>query len=544
MNLTRSFLLPVSAAFLLAGCGTAAIVSTPIENIDSVPLKIAGLTENEFKTWPHADLIADTIPGMSVNKAYEELLKGRKGVKVVVGVVDSGVDIEHEDLKDVLWTNEKEIPGNGIDDDGNGYVDDVHGWNFLGDAVHENLEYVRLIKKGDDGSAEYKKAKAEYDKELQEAKMNKNQYEQILQMVNNADETVREELKKEDYTREDIKNLSSSNLKLVQAKGFLTNIMSVDSSLNSVKELKKELEEGIKHFSKQLNYNLNVDFDGRDIVGDNPDDINDTDYGNNNVTGPDREEAKHGTHVSGIIAATRNNGIGMNGVAHNVEIMAVRAVPGGDEYDKDIALAIRYAADNGAKIINTSFGKYYSPHPEWVRDAIKYAAEKDVLIVNAAGNESKDLDKTNVFPNDAVDNGNEISDNFLTVGALDYTYGPEMIAKFSNYGKNNVDVFAPGTKIWSAVPGSKYEFQQGTSMAAPEVAGVAALIRSYYPDLTASQVKKIIMHSGLSVKTNVILEGNPEKKQPFSEISRSGRMVNAYNAIIMADKVSRKKLDL
>ncbi|MGS2741349.1 S8 family peptidase [Sinomicrobium sp. M5D2P17] len=544
MNLTRSFLLPVSAVFLLAGCGTAAIVSTPIENIDSVPLKVADLNENEFKTWPHADLIADTIPGMSVNKAYEELLKGRKGVKVIVGVVDSGVDIEHEDLKDIIWTNEKEIPGNGIDDDGNGYVDDVHGWNFLGDAIHENLEYVRIIKKGDDGSEEYKRAKAEYDKEIGEAKTNKNQYEQILQMVNNADETVREELQKEDYTREDIEKLPSSNLKLVQAKGFLTNIMSVDTSLSSVKELKKELEEGIEYFSDQLNYNLNLDFDGRGPVGDNPDDINDTDYGNNNVIGPDKEEAKHGTHVSGIIAAVRNNGLGMNGVANNVKIMAVRAVPGGDEYDKDIALGIRYAVDNGARIINTSFGKYYSPHPEWVRDAIKYAAEKDVLIVNAAGNESKDLDKTNVYPNDAVDNGEEIADNFLTVGALDYSYGPEMVAEFSNYGKNNVDVFAPGTKIWSSVPGSKYEFQQGTSMASPEVAGVAALIRSYYPDLTASQVKKIIMHSGLAAKANVILEGDPEKKQPFSEVSGSGRMVNAYNAIIMADKVSRKKLVL
>lgn len=544
MNLTRSFLLPVSAAFLLAGCGTAAIVSTPIENIDTVPLKVADLNENEFKTWPHADLLTDTIPGMSVNRAYEELLKGRKGVKVVVGVVDSGVDIEHEDLKDVLWVNEKEIPGNGIDDDGNGYIDDVHGWNFLGDAVHENLEYVRIIKKGDDGSAEYKKAKAEYDKELQEAKMNKNQYEQILQMVKSSDEVVQEELKKEDYTREDIEKLPSSDLKLAQAKAFLTNIMSVDKSLTSVKELKSELKEGIEYFGNQLNYNLNLDFDGRGPVGDNPDDITDTDYGNNNVTGPDKEEAKHGTHVSGIIAATRNNGIGMNGVANNVEIMAVRAVPGGDEYDKDIALGIRYAVDNGAKIINTSFGKYYSPHPEWVRDAIKYAGEHDVLIVNAAGNESKDLDKTNVYPNDAVDNGKEVSDNFLTVGALDYTYGPEMVAKFSNYGKNNVDVFAPGTKIWSTVPNNGYEFQQGTSMASPEVAGVAALIRSYYPELTASQVKKIIMHSGLTSKTNVVLEGDSSKKKPFSEVSKSGRMVNAYNAIIMADKVSRKKLEL
>ncbi|UGU18276.1 S8 family peptidase [Sinomicrobium kalidii] len=544
MNLRKSFLVPVSAALLLAGCGTTAIVSTPIENIDTVPLKVADLNENEFKTWPHADLIADTIPGMSVNRVYEELLKGRKSEKVIVGVVDSGVDIEHEDLKEVIWVNEKEIPGNGKDDDGNGYVDDVHGWNFLGDALNENLEYVRILKKGDDGSEVYKKAKAEYEKELEEAKLNKNQYEQILQMVKNADDLVQEELGKEDYTREELEKLPSSDLKLLQAKSVLTNVLSIDPAMQTIAGVKKELKEGIGYFSDQLNYNLNMDFDGRRIVGDDPDDINDTDYGNNNVIGPDKEEAKHGTHVSGIIAAVRNNGIGMNGVANNVKIMAVRAVPNGDEYDKDIALALRYAVDNGARIINTSFGKYYSPHPEWVRDAIKYAAEHDVLIVNAAGNESKNLDETDVYPNDAVDNGPEVSDNFLTVGALNYTYGPEMIAKFSNYGKNNVDVFAPGTKIWSAIPNNKYKFEQGTSMASPEVAGVAALIRSYYPDLTAPQVKKIIMHSGLASKTNVILEGDPEKKQPFSEVSRSGRMVNAYNAIIMADKVSRKKLNL
>ncbi|WP_461532571.1 S8 family peptidase [Sinomicrobium sp.] len=544
MNYTKSFLLPVSAAVLLAGCGSSAIVSTPIENIDAVPLKVAELSEAQYKTWPHADLLTDTIPGMSVSKAYDELLKGRKGVKVVVGVVDSGVDIEHEDLKDVLWTNKKEIPGNGIDDDGNGFIDDIHGWNFLGDAVHENLEYVRILKKGDDGSEVYKNAKAEYDKELAEAMGNKEEYERILQMVSEADKVISEVLKKDNYTKEELDKVEGSNLEIVKSKSLINNVLSMGGGKSSVEEVKKELKDAITYFSGQLNYNLNLDFDGRAVVGDNPDDIEDTDYGNANVIGPDKDEAKHGTHVAGIIAATRNNGIGMDGVANNVEIMAVRAVPDGDEYDKDIALAIRYAVDNGAKVINTSFGKYYSPHVEWVRDAIKYAAEHDVLIVNAAGNESKDLDKTNVYPNDALDNEPEIADNFITIGALDYTYGPEMIARFSNYGKINVDVFAPGTKIWSTTPKNTYEFLQGTSMASPEVAGVAALIRSYYPDLTASQVKKIIMHSGLSSNTNVVLGGDKDTKKPFSEVSRSGKMVNAYNAIITADRVSRNKLSL
>jgi subtilisin family serine protease len=247
---------------------------------------------------------------------------------------------------------------------------------------------------------------------------------------------------------------------------------------------------------------------------------------------------KHGTHVSGIIAAQRNNGIGMDGVANNVKIMAVRAVPDGDEYDKDIALAIRYAVDNGAKVLNTSFGKYYSPHADWVYDAIKYAASKDVLIVNAAGNDGLDLDTVNVYPNDQFDNGSEMADSFLTVGALNFKYGSEMVANFSNYGKTNVDVFAPGVKIWATTPLNTYEFLQGTSMAAPEVAGVAAMIRSYYPNLSAAQVKQILMDSGLSSNTKVVLGGDPSNTDSFSNISKSGKMVNMYNALIMADKMS------
>lgn len=253
-----------------------------------------------------------------------------------------------------------------------------------------------------------------------------------------------------------------------------------------------------------------------------------------------KEDAMHGTHVAGIIAAERNNGIGMDGVANNVEIMVIRAVPDGDEYDKDIAMGIRYAVDNGAKVINTSFGKYYSPHPDWVWDAIKYAASKDVLIVNAAGNEGFDLDTVQVYPNDqTTENLSEISNSFITIGALNYKYGSEMVADFSNYGVSNVDVFAPGVKIYSTTPLNTYRFLQGTSMASPEVAGVAAMIRSYYPKLSASQVKQILMDSGLSSDSPVILGGDASNTAKFSTISKSGKMVNLYNALIMADKMSR-----
>ena len=556
MKLFRISLLTLVAAMLLVSCGggSAPIISTPIENIDTLPLKIAPLTTDQYKNWGAKDLITDTIPGMSVDKAYAEILNKRKGETTIVAVIDSGVDIEHEDLKNVIWTNEDEIPGNGIDDDNNGYVDDIHGWNFLGDIVGENMEYVRYMKKLGpkfEGKTEasisatdradfvlYQKAKAEYEKEYQQAMANKAQYEQILQQVRPAHAAMAKKLGKEDYTKEDLADIKSPTAAEQQQIPMLTQMLNFG---DTVPDVIHQLEDGIAYFGGRLDTHFNLEKDFRTVLGDNPDDINDTNYGNNDVDGPDvkKEDAMHGTHVAGIIAAQRNNGIGMDGVANNVEIMVLRAVPDGDEYDKDIALAIRYAADNGAKVINTSFGKYYSPHPEWVWDAIKYAASKDVLIVNAAGNEGLDLDGTQVYPNDQEGTGAEIANNFITIGALNFKYGSEVVANFSNYGKANVDVFAPGVKIWSTTPLNTYEYQQGTSMAAPAVSGVAAVIRSYYPKLSAAQVKQILMDSGLSSKSPVVLGGDASNTDNFANISSSGKMVNLYNALIMADKMSR-----
>ncbi|MDN3595932.1 S8 family serine peptidase [Zunongwangia endophytica] len=551
-------LLAATSAAILASCGSSAptIVSTPIENIDTIPLKVTALTDAQFKNWPEADLITDTIPGMSINKAYSEIIKNQKGAKVIVGVIDSGTDIEHEDLKNVIWTNTDEIPGNGKDDDNNGYIDDVHGWNFLGDAVDENLEFVRIYRdlkpKYEGKSASnvseanreefilYKEAEAEFEKKMNEAKQNLSQYQQIKSQLVSAHQAVSSQLGKEDYTTEELRAMQATAQPLNQYKAMLLQIQqNVNENIPTAIE---ELDGALDYYTDQVEVNLNPDLNGRAIVGDDPNDLDDRNYGNNNVMGPeaDKENIKHGTHVAGIIAAQRNNGIGMNGVANNVEIMPVRAVPNGDEYDKDIALAIRYAVDNGAKVINTSFGKYFSTHPDWVRDAIKYAADNDVLIVNAAGNESVNLDEEMVYPNDQTpDMPQEISDNFLTVGALNYDYGSDLVAGFSNYGKKNVDVFAPGSKIWSTTPNNEYEFLQGTSMASPAVAGVAAMIRSYFPKLTAPQVKKIIMDSGLPVKTNVIVGGDRLNTQQFSELSTSGKIVNLYNALILASKVSK-----
>jgi len=548
-----------ASAVVLAGCGSssAPIVSTPIENIDTLPLKTTPLTDEQYKSWAAADLVADTIPGMSVNKTYTEILNNRKkGETVIVGVIDSGVDIEHEDLKNVLWTNKDEIVGNGKDDDNNGYVDDIHGWNFLGDITGENLEYVRIVRKlgpkfegKTDASisaadrpsfAMYKKAKAEYEKEKQDAIAQKTRYEQIISQVKPAHQAMVKKLGKEEYTAKDLAGISNPTATEQQQIGMLTQMLSYGDSVPKVIE---QLESGIDYFGGRMETHFNLEKDFRGVLGDNPDDITDTNYGNNQVDGPEpkKEGVKHGTHVAGIIAGERNNKIGVDGVANNVEIMVVRAVPDGDEYDKDIALAIRYAVDNGAKVLNTSFGKYYSTHPEWVRDAIKYAASKDVLIVNAAGNEGLNLDESEVYPNDQTKTGAEYADNVLTVGALNYEYGGKLVANFSNYGKTNVDVFAPGVKIWSTTPLNTYEFLQGTSMASPEVAGVAATLRSYYPNLSAKEVKQIIMDSGLTTKSPVVLGGDDSNTDNFNNISTSGKMVNMYNAMIMADKRSRLK---
>ena len=538
----KSILIVAFTSVILLGCGATALVSTPVENIDTIPLKIADLTEVEKKTWGHADLLADTIPGMSIDKAYAEIIGNKKGETVIVAVLDSGMDLDHEDLDGVLWTNKGEKAGNGKDDDGNGYVDDIHGYNFLGESYNEQLEYARMIRLGVGSAASRAKAQIKLDKEYPEALQNKQQYEQILQAVSGADNDVKEALGKDTYTKEDVMGLKPTTEQLERSVSILSQMYQYEDSIDKVI---KELNEGLTYFTEQINYNLNKDFDGREVVGDDPYDFNDQDYGNGNPNNRVEDES-HGTHVAGIIAAERNNGKGVNGVANNVKLMSIRAVPNGDEYDKDIALGIRYAVDNGAKIINCSFGKSFSPNAEWVYEAIKYAASKDVLIVHAAGNDGNDLDDSNNtnYPNDHKYQGSAISDNVITVGALAPNYGSTMVATFSNYGNQNVDVFAPGDDIYSTMPNNSYEFQGGTSMAAPAVAGIAALIRSHYPSLSAAQVKNILMQSGLRSKASVVLAGKPENTKPFSEISKSGKMVNAYNALILAQNIVKGKATL
>ena len=543
MNIIKPISMGAFATLLVACGGTSKIASLPLETLEgkNIPTQVENPSKDELKTWPHRDLLATGYPGISLENAYKAL-KGRKAQTVIVGVVDSGVDINHEDLKSIIWTNPKEIPNNSIDDDNNGFVDDVHGWNFLGEINQDNLEYVRILKKGDTNSPDYKRAEEKYNKEFKDANEKIELYSQIRERIAQSDALIQKHLGKKEYTKEDLDKIDASSLELLGAVRGMKYLLSNGAS---VKETLEELAEGIKHYEDRLKYGLNKEFNPRKVLNDNPDDINDKIYGNNNVIGPTTEGALHGTHVAGIIAAVRHNNIGIDGVADHVRIMPVRTVPDGDEYDKDVALALRYAIDNGAKVINTSFGKEFSPHKEWVYDALKYAAEKDVLIVNAAGNDTKNVDVQLTFPDDNID-GKEFTDTMITVGALNYEYNEKLVAPFSNYGKNNVDLFSPGVQIYATVPENKYKFLNGTSMAAPEVAGVAALIRAYFPKLKAREVKQILMESGLTPTVKEVLvggEGEEEegeaKRMLFSELSKSGKIVNAYNAIILAAQRSK-----
>ena len=521
-------------AVLLSGCGgTTAVLSTPVENIDTSPLKVSELTEAEKHNWGHLDLVKDTIPGMSVDKAYAEIIKNKRGKKVIVAVIDSGIDIDHEDLNDVIWTNKSEIANNGKDDDKNGYIDDIHGWNFVGDGYHEQLEYVRLLATGDTSNPRFAEAQALYEKEREKFIGLKKNYEEFIVQLTSADKTIANHLGKKNYTKKDVNAIKTEDKGLQQSISIINYVFTLDPSIN---EFKQQLEDGLEGFNNRLDYMLNKNHKGR-LTGDDPDDLNDKVYGNGNVK-PMKKSESHGTHVAGIIAAERNNGKGVNGVANNVEIMTIRSTPRGDEYDKDVALAIRYAVDNGASVINGSFGKSFSPHSDWVRDAIAYAGKNDVVFVHASGNDGKNVDSKPNFPDDNL-NGQEVSNTYIRVGSLAPKYGSNMIATSSNYGKQNVDVFAPGDNIYSTLPENEYDFRGGTSMAAPAVAGVVALVRSYYPNLSAAQVKQIIMDSGLAVKTKVIVGGDTSNIKTLKDISKSAKIVNAYNALIMAATLSK-----
>ena len=527
----------------------------------------AAQTTKAPDNWFTLDPTKDKVQGTGGDEALSRLkAQGKKGQTIIVAVLDSGVDYKHEDLKDIMWINPGEIAGNGVDDDQNGYIDDIHGWNFLGgkdgkNVEHETLEitreYVRLGKrfKGTDpknlngaAAAEYKyyeEVKTAYEDQRREAENGKAQIDKQINIVADAFTTVEKAIGKKDFTAEELGKVNpGTNNQLKEAVALLQRVMG--NGISSRADLEEQRKEGSEYFDGQLHYNLNPDYNPRTMVGDNPEDLSSRNYGNNDYQGPD---ASHGTHVSGIIAAKRGNGVGINGVADNVRIMSVRCVPDGDERDKDVANAIYYAVDNGASIINMSFGKGYSPQKAYVDDAMRYAADHDVLLVHAAGNDAENNDTDPNFPNDAYKTPVKAGlfkkeknvSTWMEIGALSWKTGEKRVAGFSNYGKKNVDLFSPGVAIYSTTPGNKYASFQGTSMAAPAAAGVAAILRSYYPDLSANQVKTIMLQSVLAQEGEVTKPGTTEKIK-FSDLSVSGGIVSATNAVTLAEKTKGKKV--
>ena len=504
------------------------------------------------KGWHLLDKKENGYYGISIDKAYQFVKsKNLKSTPVIVAVIDSGVDTLHEDLKSILWRNPKEIPGNGIDDDNNGYVDDIYGWNFLGGRDGRNVEkdsyeaariYHKLKSKWEekdiasgtlsiDETKEYTMwLKAKFDIVGEINPLEVIQVKRMYKDLKLGDSIIRKDLGKEEYNCKDLGSYTATNDKAKKVKVILANICKGnDNDDISNAMILDELEGDINKFEA-------VDKAPKeyrnDIVKDNYSDFNDKFYGNNNVM-VNNPAALHGTHVSGIIAAVRNNALGMDGIADNVRIMTVRAVPDGDEHDKDIALAIRYAADNGARVINMSFGKGFSPEKKWVDDAVKYAESKGVLLVHAAGNSHQNLDTTNNFPNPVFEEGSR-ANNWITVGASGDPKAGGLTASFSNYGKKEVDVFAPGVKIYSTVPGGNtYQNLQGTSMASPVVAGLAAFILEYYPNLSPQQVKAVIEKSTTNPGEKVKDPGTAEEVD-MSELSVAGGLVNAYEAIKLA----------
>lgn len=510
--------------------------------------------------WHLLDKAKDGYSGISINQANEFVKsKNLKSTPVLVAIIDSGIDTLHEDLKSVLWTNPGEIPGNGKDDDKNGYVDDIHGWNFIGGKDGRNVKQdsyegarvyhelkgkyegktIDTAQMAPDSLAEYNmwlRSKEKIEGEGTET-MDLGMLQKALTTAQKSDSILREALQKDTFTGNDLDTFRADGVAEKAAKGGLLYLFRANQMMETTNV---QFIEGFSEFVEgeerkaESREKAPQDFRGA-IVGDNEKDINDRYYGNSDVMA---STPFHGTHVAGIIGAVRNNNKGMDGVADNVKIMMIRAVPDGDEHDKDIALAIRYAVDNGARVVNMSFGKDFSPEKVWVDSAVKYAESKNVLLVHAAGNDGKNVDSADNFPNPNLRKLAEKAKNWITVGASGDENAGGLTASFSNYGKNEVDVFAPGVRIYSTIPGGNtYGNAQGTSMAAPVVTGTAAFLMSYFPALSAEQIKAAIEKSAQVPKDSVSKPGSDEMV-PMTDLSRSGGIVNAYEAAKVASTMS------
>lgn len=550
-SLSKLFTLLFIMVFSVSCAGTKSTTETePTDASEATPIETEEVTATE--TWHLEPVSESPYYGTGVEQAYQDLLADRSPKeKVIVAIIDSGTDIDHEDLYEKIWVNDDEIPGNRVDDDENGYIDDINGWNFIGgpDGSHvdkDTYEVTRLYAKlrakyGDLNESDVDAAdQDEYDyyleiKEAWERRVQQN--EQEIAQVQQTQQAVSFALQTLDISNIDsvssgrLEIRMSDNQQVQQAKQIVNYLKQTGASQSDLDELQDYYE----HVTGLDQYGLNPDFDPRDIVGDNYEDLENRFYGNNDVTGPSND---HGTHVAGIVGAVRNNNLGAQGVADHIELMILRTVPDGDERDKDVANSIRYAAENGARVINMSFGKGYSPQKHYVDAAMRFADSLGVLLVSGSGNGSDNVDSTDSYPTRYFDDGG-IAENYLSVGASSWQSDSTLVASFSNYGKSTVDLFAPGVDIYSTYPDDEYEMISGTSMASPVVAGVAALIMSYYPDLSTPEVKEIILQTVTKVDQVVYKPGTNEPI-PFADLSSTGGIINAYEALKLAEERSNQ----
>ena len=527
-----------------------------------------------FQFWYQKDFSQDNIPGISLDKWYQQNKIQSKQKNIVVAVIDTQIDFNHEDLQGQIWTNRKEVPNNNIDDDHNGYIDDINGWSYISAkngtyVVWANFEYVRFVRKWkpmfqDKIESQILPVDLPNFREYQRAvKMLDKNYDYYLNWLNSTKYSVtlfpkvKDTLKyffpKEDYTIRDLDSLYK--IYKINDKTYRQRRLDNDKDLGAlIGFMKFKFEENEKTFedildvNKQMdsivNKNLNINFNDRATLGDNSEVLS-KDYGNNNISANVkgiRQIKDHSTEVSGIIGANRNNNLGIKGFSNKIKIMPLHISCSGDENDKDIANAIRYAVDNGAKVINMSFGKEFSVYKEWVFEALQYAEKHQVLVIHCSGNERFNSDEEPYYPNDnSFDGSPEICNNFINVGSVSKRIDSSFVSAFSNYGKKTVDLFAPGEEIYTTCAENKYKIDSGTSLAAPMVSGTAALIWLYYPNLSVQEVKQIILDSGTAYDLEVIVPGTKDKKIKFSELSKSGRVLNVYNAMQMAEKVSKRR---
>lgn len=524
-----------------------------------LPLLLTNYLISQSLNWHHLDPKKDSILGISSLKFYTTTLPPSQiPSTVIVAILDCGVDFLHEDLKNVIWTNPGEIPNNGIDDDNNGYTDDIHGWNFIGgnngkNVEFDNLELTRLIRKfrpiyqGNDSIKQaksnpqefefYMSLKREYHIQYKSHLQTLSQLSEMKEKYSHLNSTAKKQLQKDSIGTNELFDFKPGTTGEFKSKSEAIRFLK-SGTFRNLDDLLSELNDNLKVYENFINYALNLDFDPRYLVGDNYSDSNEKHYGNPDCKGPD---SFHGTHVAGIIAAERNNGIGCDGIAGNVKIMALRCVPNGDERDKDVANAIYYAVNNGAKILNMSFGKKYYWDKKTVDQAIKYAEKKNVLIVHGAGNDHENTDSVFYYPNKKFLN-KKTAKNFIEVGATSWIKNQNLVADFSNYGKKNLDLFAPGFNIYSTAPNNSYKSASGTSMAAPVVSGVAAVVLSYYPDLKAKDLKKILLQSSLkTVAEEIVLQPGTNKLVKFKSLSNTGGIVNLFESMQLAKQYSKVK---